>query len=49
MHFGATLKSLREEHACLEFSDVLSTLLAIFYAINEKFHLVCLLIYLVNK
>ena len=34
-----TLKSLIEEHARLDFSDFLSTLLAIFHAINEKFPL----------
>ena len=33
-----TLKSLIEEHAHIDFSDFLSTLLAIFYVINEKFH-----------
>ena len=44
-----TLKSLIEEHACLDFSNFLSTLLAIFYVINEKFHPARLLIYLVNK
>ena len=44
-----TLKSLIEEHACLDFSDILSTLLAIFHVINEKFPPARLLIYLVNK
>jgi hypothetical protein len=44
-----TLKSLIEEHARLNFSDFLSTLLAIFHVINEKFHPTCSLIYLVNK
>ena len=44
-----TLKSLIEEHARLDFSDFLSTLLAIFHVINEKFHPARLLIYLVNK
>ena len=39
-----TLKSLIEEHACLDFSDFLSTLLAIFY-----FPLCSFIIYLVNK
>ena len=43
------LKSLIEEHARLDFSDFLSTLLAIFHVINEKFHSARLLIYLVNK
>ena len=33
-----TLKSLIEEHACLDLSDFLSTLLAIFYVRNEKSH-----------
>ena len=42
-----TLKSLIEEHARLDFSDFLSTLLAIFHAINEKFPPAPLLIYLV--
>ena len=41
--------ALIEEHARLDFSDILSTLLAIFHVINEKFHPACLLIYLVNK
>ena len=45
----STLKSLIEEHAPLDFSDFLSTLLAIFHVINEKFHPARLLIYLVNK
>ena len=44
-----TLKSLIEEHARLDFSDILSTLLTIFHAINEKVHPARLLIYLVNK
>ena len=44
-----TLKSLIEEHARLDFSDFLSTLLTIFNVINEKFHSARLLIYLVNK
>jgi hypothetical protein len=38
-----------EELARLNFSDFLSTLLAIFYVINEKFHPAFLLIYLENK
>ena len=42
-----TLKSLIEEHARLNFSDFLSTLLA--YVKNEKFHPAHLLIYLVKK
>jgi hypothetical protein len=44
-----TLKSLIEEHARLDFSDFLSTLLAIFHVINEKVPPARLLIYLVNK
>ena len=44
-----TQRSLIKEHALLNFSDFLSTLLAIFHVINEKFHPACLLIYLVNK
>ena len=44
-----TLKSLIEEHARLDFSDFLSTLLAIFHVINKKFPPARLLIYLVNK
>ena len=44
-----TLKSRIEEHARLNFSDFLSTLLAIFHVVNEKFHPAHLLIYLVNK
>ena len=44
-----TLKSLIDEHAHLDFSDFLSTLVAIFHVINEKFHSAGLLIYLVNK
>ena len=39
-----TLMSLIEEHARLDFSDFLSTLLAIFHVINEKFPPACLLI-----
>ena len=35
--FLLLLKSLIEEHARLDFSDFLSTLLAIFHVINEKF------------
>ena len=46
---GATLKSLIEEHARLDFADFLSTLLEIFHVINEKFHPARSLIYLVNK
>ena len=42
-----TLKSLIEEHARLDFSDFLSTLLAIFHVINEKFPPARLSIYLV--
>ena len=42
-----TLKSLIEENACLDLSDFLSTLLAIFHVINEKFPPARLLIYLV--
>ena len=45
----STLKSLIEEHARLDFSDFLSTLLAIFHVINVKFPPARLLIYLVNK
>ena len=44
-----TWKSLTEEHARLDFADFLSTLLAIFHVIDEKFHPTRLLIYLVNK
>ena len=44
-----TLKSLIEEHACLDFSGFLSTLLSIFHVINEKFHPARLLTYLVKK
>ena len=44
-----TLKSLIEEHACLYFSDFLSTLLAIFHVINKKFHPARLLTCLVKK
>ena len=40
---------LIEEHARLDFSDFVSTLLSIFRAINEKFHPARLLIYLVKK
>ena len=47
--YSHTLKSLIEEHARLDFSDFLSTLLAIFHVIYEKIHPACLLIYLVNK
>ena len=47
--YGSTLKSLIEEYARLDFSDFLSTLLAIFHVINEKFPPARLLIYLVNK
>ena len=36
-------------HAQENFSDFLSTLLAFFHVINEKFRPACLLIYLVNK
>jgi hypothetical protein len=45
----STLKSLIEEHARLDFSDFLSTLLAIFKVVNKKFHPARLLIYLVKK
>ena len=38
-----------DEHACLDFSNFLSTLLTIFHVINEKLHPAPLLIYLVNK
>ena len=41
--------SLIEEHARLDFSDFLSTLLAIFYVINKKFHPARLLAHLVKK
>ena len=44
-----TLKSLIEEHARLDFSDFLSTLLTIFHIINKKFHPARLLTYLVKK
>ena len=44
-----TLKSLIEEHARLDFSNFLSTLLAIFHVINEKFQPSRLSIYLINK
>jgi hypothetical protein len=44
-----TLKSLIEEHARLDFSDFLSTLLAIFHVINKKFHPARLLTCLVKK
>ena len=44
-----TLKSLIEEHACLDFSDLLSTLLTIFHGINKKFHPARLLTYLLKK
>ena len=43
-----TLKSLIEEQACLDYSDFLSTVLAIFHAINKKFHPARLLTYLVK-
>ena len=33
--YDPTLKSLIEEHARVDFSDFLSTLLAIFHEINE--------------
>ena len=46
---SSTLKSLIEEHARIDFSDFLSTLLTIFHVISEKFHPARLLIYLVNK
>jgi hypothetical protein len=46
---GPTLKSLIEEHARLNLSDFLSTLLAIFHVISKKVHPARLLIYLVNK
>ena len=49
MHPKITLKSLIEEHARLDFSDFLSTLLAIFHVINKKFHPARLLTYLVKK
>ena len=44
-----TLKSLIEEHARLDSSDFLSTLLAIFHVINKKFQPNRLLTYLVKK
>ncbi len=44
-----TLKSLIEEHARLDFSDFLSTLLAIFHLKNKKFHRARLWTYLVKK
>ena len=45
-----TLKSLTEEqHACLDFSDFLSTLLASFHVINKKFHPARLLNNLLSK
>ena len=47
--YSHTLKSLIEEHARLDFSDFLSTLLAIFHVINKKFHPARLLTYLVKK
>ena len=37
-HLQASLKSLIEEHARLDFSYFLSTQSAIFYVINKKFH-----------
>merc|ERR1712051_989827 len=47
LKIALTLKSLIEEHACLDLSDFLSTLLAIFHVINEKFPPARLSIYLV--
>ena len=47
--FSPTRKSLIEEHARLNLSNFLSTLLANFYGLNEKFYPAPLLIYLVNK
>ena len=44
-----TLNSLIEMHTRLDFSDLLSTLLAIFHVIKEKIPPARLLIYLVNK
>ena len=44
-----TLKSLIEEYARLDFSDFLSTLLAIFHVINTKFHPARLLTYFSKK
>ena len=38
-NFEPTLNSLVEEHVRLNFSDFLSTLLAIFHVIKEKIHL----------
>ena len=49
LYSDLTLKSLIEEHACLNFSDFHSTLLAIFHVVNKKFHPASLLIYLENK
>ena len=43
------LKSIIEEHARLDFSDFLSTLLVIFHLLHEKFHPARLLIYLVKN
>ena len=48
-HSLHTLKSLIEEHARLDFSNFISTLLAIFHVINKKFHPARLLIYSINK
>ena len=45
----SNMKSLIEEHACLDFSDFLSTLLAFFHVINEKFHPAGLPINLLSK
>ena len=44
-----TLKFLIEEYTRLDFSDFLSTLLAIFHVINKKFQPARLLTYLVKK
>ena len=44
-----TLKSLIEEHARLDISDFLSTLLAIFHVINKKLQPARLLTYLVKS
>ena len=43
------MKSLIEEHARLDFSDFLSTLIKIFHVKNKKVHPVHLLIYLVTS
>ena len=40
---------LIEEHACLDFSDFLSTLFKNFHVINKKIHPAHLLTYLVKK